>query len=206
MKPIIFDVCWTLYRSNTTFDFIIYVYMEKRIKNFRFLILTSKVGKIFFLLLGKLIGRDIYRSMFVGLLKGFTRSDLNDLVENFYYNFLEKKKIDYTFEIFNKIDTQEIVLCSASLDVVVSYIADYLNVDFFSSELEFKNDICTGKISKDLLGRKDILLEDENLELVVTDNLSDLPLVKKSSKSIILSTPKNVNFWKRKGFSVDYIL
>ena len=50
------------------------------------------------------------------------------------------------------------------------------------------------------------IFEYENIDLVVTDNLSDLELVKKSSKSIILSTPKNIGFWERNGLTVDYIL
>ncbi len=84
--------------------------------------------------------------------------------------------------------------------------AKMLNADFFASKLEFKNGICTGRISNDLLGAKNKIFEYENIDLVVTDNLSDLELVKKSSKSIILSTPKNIGFWERNGLTVDYIL
>lgn len=202
----IFDVCWTMYRSNTTFDFIRFIYKTEGINSFRLAFLNSKIGKVVVLLIGKLIGRDIYRELFVGLLEGFTRNDLEKLSENFYYNFLLKNKIDYTFQIFNKIDVNEIVLCSASLDIVVAYIAYDLKVDFFASELEFKNEICTGKICKDLLGVKNSILGNKKIDLVVTDNLSDLELVMKSSESVILSTSKNVNFWKRNGLTVDYIL
>lgn len=202
----IFDVCWTMYKSNTTFDFIKFIYEKESIKSTSLFLLNLKIIKVIILLIGKLIGRDIYRELFVRLLKGFTRNDLNALSENFYYNFLLKKKIDYTFEIFNKIDASEIVLCSASLDVVVAYIAHDLKVEFFASELEFENEVCTGKICKDLLGVKNSVLENKEIDFVMTDNLSDLELVMKSSKSVILSTSKNVNFWKRNGFAVDYIL
>lgn len=206
MELKIFDVCWTMYKSNTTFDFIRFIYKIENIKSFRLILLNSRIVKIIILLLGRILGRDIYRELFVGLLKGFTRQDIEFLSEKFYKNFLLKKRIDYTFDIFKKINADEILLCSASLDVVVAHIANELNVDFFASELEFKNGVCTGKISKDLLGVKDQILENKKIELVVTDNLSDLSLVKKSSKSVILSTPKNVNFWKRNGLTVNYIL
>lgn len=206
MKEVIFDVCWTMYKSNTTFDYIRFVYQAKKNKSFRLIILNFKITKLLILFLGKIVGRDIYRELFVGLLRGFSRKDLNILSEKFYLEFLEEKKIGYTFDLFNKIDPKEIILCSASLDVVVAQIANELKVDFFASELEFKKEVCTGRIIKDLLGKKDSILENKKIELVITDNLSDLNLVKKSSKSIILSLPKNINFWKRNGLTVDYIL
>lgn len=202
----IFDVCWTMYKSNTTFDFIKFVYKTENIKSFRLIFLKSQIVKLVLLLLGRLLGRDIYRELFVRLLRGFSRNKLDILSERFYREILIENKINYTFDIFEKINTDEILLCSASLDVVVAHIANELNVDFFASELEFENGVCTGKISKDLLGMKDKILENKKIELVVTDNLSDLLLVKKSSKSIILSTPKNISFWKRNGLIVNYIL
>lgn len=202
----IFDVCWTMYKSNTTFDFIKFVYKVEKIKSSRLMLLNSIVGKLAILLLGRLLGRDIYRELFVGLLKNFTRSDLERLSSKFYQDFLIGKKIDYTFELFSEIDTREIILCSASLDIVVSHIAKELKVVFFASELEFKKEICTGKITKDLLGVKNGIFENKEIKLVVTDNLSDLELVKKSSNSIILSTPKNVDFWEKNNLTVNYIL
>lgn len=202
----IFDVCWTMYKSNTTFDFIKFVYNVNGIKSFRLMVLSSLIGKLFILFLGKFLGRDIYRGFYVGLLKGFTRSDLEILSSKFYHDYLVRKKIDYTFDLLEEIDHREVLLCSASLDIIISHIAQQLKVSFFASELEFKNEICTGKISKDLLGMKDKILENKEIELVVTDNLSDLALVRKSSKSVILSTPKNVIFWKNNGLIVDYIL
>ncbi|WP_010113564.1 haloacid dehalogenase-like hydrolase [Acinetobacter sp. P8-3-8] len=159
MSLVIFDVCWTMYKSNTTFDFIKFVYKTENIKSFILILLNSQIVKIILLLLGKILGRDIYRELFVGLLQDFTRRDIEILSEKFYKDFLLKKKIDYTFDIFEKINTDEILLCSASLDVVVAHIANELNVDFFASELEFKNGVCTGKICKDLLGVKDQILE-----------------------------------------------
>lgn len=98
------------------------------------------------------------------------------------------------------------MLCSASLDIVVSHIAKKLKVEYIASELEFNNEICTGKIIKDLLGIKDKIIDAQKIELVVTDNTSDLELIMKSPKSVILSTSKNFNFWKRNGFAIDYIL
>ena len=206
VKLIIFDVCWTMYKSNTTFDFIKYVYKVEGINSFKLDFLNSLIGRFLILLLGKLVGRDIYRELFVDLLKGFSKESLEKSSERFYNEFLIEKKVDYTFNLINSMPLNSIILCSASLDIVVEHIAKMLNADFFASKLEFKNGICTGRISNDLLGAKNKIFEYENIDLVVTDNLSDLELVKKSSKSIILSTPKNIGFWERNGLTVDYIL
>ena len=206
VKLIIFDVCWTMYKSNTTFDFIKYVYKVECINSFKLIFLNSLIVKFSILLLGKLVGRDIYRELFVKLLKGFSKERLQKTSEKFYNEFLLDKKIDYTFNLINSMPLNSIILCSASLDIVVEHIAKMLNANFFASELEFKNGICTGIINNDLLGEKNKIFEHENIDLVVTDNLSDLELVKKSSKSIILSNPKNIGFWERNGLTVDYIL
>ena len=206
VKLIIFDVCWTMYKSNTTFDFIKYVYKVECINSFKLIFLNSLIVKFSILLLGKLVGRDIYRELFVKLLKGFSKERLQKTSEKFYNEFLLDKKIDYTFNLINSMPLNSIILCSASLDIVVEHIAKMLNANFFASELEFKNGICTGRINNDLLGEKNKIFEHENIDLVVTDNLSDLELVKKSSKSIILSNPKNIGFWERNGLTVDYIL
>ena len=80
VKLIIFDVCWTLYRSNTTFDFIKYVYKVEGINSFKLDFLNSLIGRFLILLLGKLVGRDIYRELFVDLLKGFSKESLENLI------------------------------------------------------------------------------------------------------------------------------
>ena len=58
MKINIIDVCWTLYKSNTTFDFISFVMEKKQKKSYR--ILNIYIIKAFLVLIGKLLKYDIY--------------------------------------------------------------------------------------------------------------------------------------------------
>lgn len=206
MKKNICDVCWTLYRSNTTFDFIDYFYKDKPF-NLKKYILDFFVIKFFILSLGKVVGKDIYRYLYISLLNGVSRKELLFFSKKFYSDFLITKKINFTFEMIETISQDsEIILCSASLDIIVYEISKRLNVKFIATQLVFEDDICTGKIESDLLGNKNNLFLNNEIDTVITDNLSDYKLVKLAKKSVILSTQKNVRFWESKGISVDYIL
>lgn len=206
MSKKVFDVCWTMYRSNTTFDFIDFV-VSKNSKSFFYYLLKFPITKILILVVGRIIGRDIYRFFYIKLLKGYSFQYLNGLSRDFYYDFLVNKKINYTFDLFNQFsDKDEVILCSASLDIIVEQIATQLKVRYVASKLCFANNICTGLLDSDLLGNKLELFEMDKIDLVVTDNLSDLELVKNSKRAVILSTTKNVNYWNSRGFTVDYLL
>ena len=92
VKLIIFDVCWTMYKSNTTFDFIKYVYKVECINSFKLIFLNSLIVKFSILLLGKLVGRDIYRELFVKLLKGFSKERLQKTSEKYFMLHLSTLK------------------------------------------------------------------------------------------------------------------
>lgn len=207
-NKIVCDVCWTMYKSNTTFDFIDFV-MEKEVKHkLKFFLIRLSFLKIFMILLGRVFNFDIYRYFYISLLEGFGRKELEEYVDLFLYNFLNNKKISFTFELLNDFDKnrEDIVLCSASLDIVVSKISAQYGYQYFSSELEFVDGICTGKLKRDLLADKHSLFENDTVDCVVTDNLSDYELVKISRISKILSTKKNMNFWLKRNIKVDYVL
>ena len=116
-----------------------------------------------------------------------------------------RNKIDFTFDIIEKISCKkDIVLCSASLDIVIKVIAERLNFKYYASELEFVDGVCVGRLKKDLLGKKNEIFNGLSLSLVVTDNLTDIKLVKASECSFILSTQKNKKFWARHNIKVNY--
>ncbi|MGL4482466.1 MAG: hypothetical protein ACRCTW_08075, partial [Lactococcus garvieae] len=72
MKKIyVFDLCHTLYDSNTTFEFISYVR-----GGVIFRVLKNKIVKKIVVLLGKLINKDIYRLFFIYQLNGMTKDEL----------------------------------------------------------------------------------------------------------------------------------
>lgn len=207
-NKIVCDVCWTMYKSNTTFDFIDFV-MEKEVKGtFKFYLVRNRMIRFLLIVLGKILNFDIYRNIYISLLKGFERSELNEYVNLFYENVLKRKEIFFTFEFLESVnkDSSEVILCSASLDIVVSKISTQYGYQYFASELEFVNEMCTGNLKRDLLADKHSLFTNDDVECVVTDNLSDYELVKMSRTSKILSTKKNINFWLTRSVKVDYVL
>ncbi|MGL5990784.1 MAG: hypothetical protein ACRCZT_03810 [Plesiomonas sp.] len=205
-KIIIFDVCGTLYDSNTTFDFI----RSFRRNSVYIKLLGWWAIKIPLIALGRVISLDIYRSLFIYSLKGVERTILVKAANEFYDHVLQYKKIDATHQMLENLKQQngnDIIYCSASLDIIVQVISERLGGRHQSSLLSFSPDgICLGFLSKDLLGKKDTLFEDIDIELTVTDNISDLALLKMSKSSFILSKEKYLSFWLKNGFTVDLVV
>ncbi|MCH7340647.1 HAD family hydrolase [Acinetobacter higginsii] len=205
MKNIV-DVCWTMYRSNTTFDFISFVIKKQKEFNFKFFLLNFFVTKVFLIVLGRILKKDCYRYFYISLLKGYHYDDLAKYVDQFYQEFLIGKKIEFTFNLLDGfVDKADVILCSASLDIIVEKVANNLGVEYFASHLAFKNNVCLGLLESDLLFSKHELFSDVEIDCVITDNLSDYNLVKRAKNSIILSNKKNVIFWEERNIHVNYI-
>ena len=196
MKINIFDICGTMYDSNTTFDFLDYMFLENK----RYQIMRKMSKIIFFKIVNKIIFQafniDLFRIVFLRYLKGMTRKELENKVNDFYKKVLEFKKIDDVILLLNKIkkEDKKIILVSATIDIIAQRIAKEFSLDFISSKLSFDKEICLGTLEYDLLGKKDSYIK-EDIELVVTDNISDLNLIRVSKKSVIISKKKNIKFW-----------
>ncbi|MFH7906812.1 HAD family hydrolase [Enterobacter cloacae] len=205
MKTAIVDVCHTLYKSNTTFDYIDFVLNKMNRKT---TLIKIKPIKYILIIMGRVLHKDIYRYLYIKKLKGFKKIELEDIANEFYRDKLDRLKILSTFNIINnEKNNYKFILASASLNIVIEAIIKNEKIFegiAYSSNLDFKNDICTGKLSQDLLGNKHKYFSEVNW--VITDNISDLKLAKKSEKVTILSKPKNIAFWERNGFKVDIII
>ncbi len=182
----IVDICWTLFYSNTTFDFVDYVVRSKSYRCwhcFSRLWLVRKLNSFIY----KIFHVDFLRKITLRYLAGFSHDELLKFAEKFYIDFLEKRKIFETWQQLNDFD--EIVLASGTLDVVAQIVAEKLGAtNFYSSILEYKNGICTGRLQLDFLQSKSKLLSQcqEKSFVFITDNLSDYQLVEKASMAIIL--------------------
>jgi phosphoserine phosphatase len=205
-KIIIFDICGTLYDSNTTFDFIRYF----RKDSLYIKVLNLKPIKLFLVALGKVISLDIYRFLYIYSLKGTEKVTLIEAASDFYEYVLQYKKIDATHQLLERSKRQnsvDVLYCSASLDIIVQVISERLGGRYYASSLSFSSDgICSGFLSNDLLGKKNVIFEGKEIELTVTDNISDLELLKISKNSFILSKEKHISFWKKNGFTIDLVI
>jgi phosphoserine phosphatase len=186
-----------MYESNTTFDFLDYIFSDNRkFKSFRYLSKTIVV-KILNKLSLKIFNYDFVRVYFLKYLKNIDKDELVKLSNDFYINFLENKKRDVIINHLLKLKIDNnILLVSATIDIVAERIAKEFSVNYLSSKLKYNNNICTGSLSLDLLGCKEKFIK-EKIELLVTDNISDLKLAKIANNCIIVSKKKNIKFWER---------
>lgn len=205
----IFDVCWTLYKSNTTFDFIRFFLKRKNNIRFSFLYTIDFLPiKFTILFIGRFLKIDLYRILYIRMLSGFEEKDISFMARLFVIEFLNKRKIDFSHNklsvCFN--ESRNIILCSASLDILIREVARELNVNqWYASTLEFKNSVCTGKLSQDLLFTKHKLFK-EAPAYVITDNKSDLHLIKIAKEYDVISEEKNLEFWKSNNINISFIL
>ena len=206
MKIAVFDVCGTLYDSNTTFDFLDDFFKDSKKYNLFRKISSSLFWKIVNYPFYRFFKFDITRNIATYFLKGYTKKELNIATKIFVYGKLEGKiKID----IYDLLKTYKekgfiIILMSGSYSPIIDHISTYMDADyFFASQLEIVNDKYTGRYSVDqLFNKKEVLLKNfTNIsELVVaSDNKTDYELMKIANKGYaIANNKKQILFWKSK--------
>lgn len=206
MKIAVFDVCGTLYDSNTTFDFLDdYFKNDKKYRLFR-KISTSLPGKLFNYPFYRFFKYDIIRIIATSFLKGSNTEDLNIATKKFVYNQLEskiKKEIQQLFTEYKK-KGFIIVLMSGSYSMIIEHVSDYFDADgLFASELEVVDNKYTGRYKSDqLFNKKKVLLNtypDITELIVVSDNRTDYELMKESDKGYaVCNKAQQVLFWESK--------
>jgi len=203
MRKVVFDICDTLYFSNTTYDFIHFVLVQekKKWRLFLYTLISSSVSPFFYLglIINKSFKVDIHKFFVVKLLKGYSRIFLAKTATDFVNNFLNKKKIEPVFiylDEYKKDKDTEVILLSASIFEVVKAIANKHNIqNFKSSTLSYKNDICTGKLFFDMTGKKQNYVT--NITTVISDNKSDknLMLLAKERLAVVYNK-SDIDYWK----------
>lgn len=209
MKIAVFDVCGTLYDSNTTFDFLDdYFNNDKKYRLFRKLS-KSLAGKLFNYPFYRVFKYDIIRIIATGFLKGSNKEDLRLAAKIFVSQKLKSKIKKDIHELL--IEYKEkgfiIILMSGSYSLIVEHVSDYFDADnLFASELEVIDDKYTGKYKSDqLFNKKEVLLNkypDITELIVVSDNRTDYELMKEADKGYaVCNKPKQVLFWTSKNLS-----
>jgi len=202
-KSYVFDVCGTLYASNTTYDFLLFYFKKSRLwKYITCRLALSFPSKALLVVVGKLGGKIGLRSYLVGLLADEPVGRVKGSAIRFVNEFLTSKKIHYTHNLLQESikNGDRIILASGSLFPVVQAIADVLNVDeFIASTLEQdKNGKYTGLYLLDVKARKMDFLDLKNSDMVVvTDNRDDLSLIRNAGEVLIVSKRKNIAGWKK---------
>lgn len=150
---------------------------------------------------------DMIRVLHVSSLKNRTKKELEKDAELFVDNYLEDRKITEVHNKLKEFSKDEIILVSATVEPVAKAISQKLgNVKYMATTLKYQDDICLGIIKDDLLGNKQNYFKDSNVDFIITDNKSDLPLCKTAKDVIIVSKEKNLKFWENQDLNILKII
>ncbi len=209
----IFDICGTLYKSNTTFDFLNWLF--KKNWKFRFFkrIYTSIIWKLINKVLRIYFHLDLTRILALRFLKGYNKDILSKYADDFVNTFLSSRKNIEVIQSLEALKSQgkNIVIMSATIDVVAQAIAKSLKIDSYkSSLLKYDGSICQGKLIQDLLGNKTAYLDEQTqIAAVYTDDLSDANILELAKEKNIIIYRRTAKKWskllKRKQWNANLI-
>jgi phosphoserine phosphatase len=203
LKLAIFDICGTLYHDNTTYSFLRWLSDKGIIKYNKSIMDAPYILRALNMIYSSVLGQDIYRSLQIKQLSNLSFDDINKWAIEFVDD-LEENRIFSTNALMDEYKNAgyKIVIASATIDPVAKAIANKFDVDYFSSVIDFSNNICTGKLKKDLLFlKKNVLLHlINNAEntVVVTDNYTDIELVQISDCChIVVRNERDIKKWNK---------
>lgn len=213
-RLVIFDICGTLFFSNTSFDFLDLIVQAKSYSLFRKVsktIFARIINKVSVLLLKK----DLIRSIAVLYIKGMSKAELQEKADIFYNQYLLPLKIDNSFdkiEFYRKDSNTTIILASATFDFIADVVANRLEIPiYFGTELAYDNQgIFKGKILKDRLGHKYQALNDMGLKSpfykVITDNITDMDIINCSKTVDLIIYPWTEKKWSKRKSSIKAVI
>lgn len=165
-RPLLTDICWTLYRSNTTFDFLDSIIVAPRYRRMRHFF-TTRFGKYSNLLLLKVFRIDLQRSLALRYIRHLDKDTLLDKARTFYNTYLEPRKNEEVFRILRE---RQIILASGTIDVIAQTVAEQLHPTAVHSSHILKHH----------------LLDTYHDFDIITDNTADLPLIRKAHHAYIV--------------------
>ena len=168
-RTILVDICWTLFYSNTTYDFL-------QIRGNRF-------NSLFY----KLFGIDLVRTRAIRAFNRLPLAEQEARVERFYTDYLEPRKIAPVWEL---IEGKEIVLVSQTMDLIARTVAKHIGAKAYYA----------------MQNKEEVLVHFTDFD-IITDNLSDIELIKHAKHATIIMY-NNQARWKKilpKGINVTFI-
>lgn len=180
----LFDLDGTLYRGNSTFEFIAFVKgndteFQAFKRRYRYMRIVNKLCRAFF-------RYDWYKRRSVRFLKGYRQEEIAVLAVEFYTQHMSKQKNTLLHDFLECSQQKGVTigLLTATIDPIASVVANDLNAHLsFCTELIYVNGIASGEYSEDLLHSKRSLYREHiasNFENVYffSDNAQDMSLIK----------------------------
>lgn len=165
-RPLLTDICWTLYRSNTTLDFLDSIIAAPRYRRMR-RFFTTRFGKYSNLLFLKVFRIDMQRSLALRYIRHWDKDTLLDKAHTFCKTYLEPRKNE---EVFRILQGRRIILASGTMDVIAQAVAEQLHPTAVHSSHILKHHLLDTYRDFD----------------IVTDNTADLPLIRKAHHAYIV--------------------
>lgn len=202
MNPqrLIVDVCGTLVLDDTTLGLLAFHFARQPRKRWRSAVIRSLTGRfspvrLSFALVELVTGRHWLKNLAVRMLAGDYVSELDGSARDYAEFLLSRRRIESVWEILQA-KRQEgctLILASASLEPVVSALAQSLGAAFVASSLEQDNGRLTGKFEKDVTGLKfdalTLLLGEDLSErgfIALSDNLTDRILLERADEAFVV--------------------
>lgn len=211
---VVFDLCDTLYAENTTVGFIRHYAAATRNREIEMSLRRwlNRKSPVFYLGAAayRVAGYDIARKQLIAALAGETRERLVAIAGD-YARALPRVANAAVHERLerHRAAGDRIVLVSSSLDIVVEAVAALLQTEFTASTLHFSGDICTGRLARDLTGKKGAVVRElmagaQNRLKVYTDNRSDRALVTMADEATII-VPRGTRTTQWAGSGCEYL-
>lgn len=206
MKVAVFDVCGTIYEENTTFAFLDNYFSNNRKYKFFRKLSKSYIWKVINYPFYRFLHKDITRIIALSFLREELSSDVDQSAQEFVSVYLPskiKKNIDSLYNYYRD-QGFDMVLMSGSLDFLIRHVGlSLMASNTFATELEIKNGVYTGKISKDQLFNKAEVLQvnypDLEYLVVVSDNKTDLSLFLLADKAYaVCNKEEKLKYWRSK--------
>lgn len=186
MLPILTDICWTLYRSNTTFDFLDWLITDpgyRRLrKAFRHPLMRAANR-----LIVRLSGCDVERQWALRYLRRYDQPTQERKAQEFVLTVLSSRRIDEAWHI---IEGRRVVLATGTIEPIAHAVARLVN-----AEAVYAGDIYKRALRNDNVNDNDNVDDNDNYD-ILTDNLSDAPLVRRARRAYIVTYGTD-NQWRQ---------
>jgi len=204
-KVAFFDFCETLTDFQTADAYVRFVREKygndrmRRIEAFQLILKRSKILGILQRLYGK--KGNVNKLITAFQLRGRKENELKRYAHEYYEELIKPHFIKDVLNILieKKKQGYKVGLVSGGYGIYLEYFATEYNLDFvLSSNIEFRNGICTGKLlgpdclnDNKLLYLKRLFIDPPLDSVAFSDSQSDIPLLQYASKGVVISRNKH---------------
>ncbi len=201
-RILLVDLCGTLYRSNTTFDFL-REFLASDADWSRFERMSRSLGAR---ALNRILPGDQRRLRAIRHLRGHAYDALREAADTFLGGLETIPEVCARIRSLAA-EHDRTVLMSSSLDFIVDRACTRFEFDdYFATRLRYDDGICTGEIARDLLDNKRQVVKEEFTGrscTLITDNHTDIACKGAVDRLIgVAGNARSLRFWSDRASEV----